>query len=130
MKKLMTICLIISALAVSSDIVSANITNGGFETGDLTGWTYEDANSGHNGATGNALSVTEDYHYSGGHALWGSASLLSDCSAWNGQEDWSRTYAWSDAQNLSDVNSIQLYLTDFRSNPPPLQIGAGDRKSF
>jgi hypothetical protein len=39
MKRLIAICVIMLTLAVLSNIASADITNGGFESGDFTGWS-------------------------------------------------------------------------------------------
>jgi hypothetical protein len=117
MKKLITICIITLISAALPNIASADITNGGFETGDLTGWTAEYTNDGTNYGYSNELYVTSSYHHSGDNALWGYAYIIGDYSGYSDPEsDWSRTYAWSDSQDLSSVTSIQLYLTDFISN--------------
>jgi hypothetical protein len=102
-------------LAVLPNIASADIPNGGFETGDLTGWTPQYTNDGSNWGYVNQLYVTNSYHYSGDYALWGYAYIYSDYSSGE-EDDWARTYAWSESQNLSSVTSIQLYLTNFISN--------------
>jgi hypothetical protein len=39
MKKLIAICIITLTLAVLPNIASADVTNGGFESGDFTGWS-------------------------------------------------------------------------------------------
>ena len=120
MKKLITFCIVLLPLAGLSSFAPAAITNGGFETGDLTGWTPEYTNDGSNGGSSHELYVTDTYHHSGNYALWGKALIVGDYnpdwSQGNLQEDWSRTYAWSDSQNLSSVTSIKLYLTDFQSS--------------
>jgi hypothetical protein len=117
MKKLITICLIMATSTVLSNSASADIVNGGFETGDLANWNTEYTNDGTNYGYGNDAHVTNDYHYSGNYALWGRSDIVGDYSGYSDPEsDWARTYVWSDSQNLSNVSSIQLYLTDFLSN--------------
>jgi hypothetical protein len=68
----------------------------------------------------NQAYATNDYYYSGTHSLWGYAEITGDYnpdwSEGNLQEDWARTYVWSDYQNLSSATSIKLYLSNFVSN--------------
>jgi len=112
-KRLITICIITLTLAAFSNIASA-ITNGGFESGDLTGWTTNYTNDGSNNGYSNQALATNDYHYSGDYALWGYAEVTS--IDWYPAYDFSRTYVWSDYQDLSSVTSIKLYLTSFISS--------------
>ena len=120
MKKLITTCLTMLTLAVLPNIASA-LTNGGFESGSLTpGWNSVYTNDGSNNGNTHEAYVTDDYYYSGDYALWGYAEIIGDYnpdwSEGNLQEDWSRTYVWSDYQDLSGVTSIKLYLTNFTSS--------------
>jgi hypothetical protein len=124
MKKLIVTCLIMAALAVLSNIASANINNGGFESGDLTGWTPDYTNDGSNWGSSYELSVTNSYYHSGQNALWGYAYIVGDISYWE-EDDWEHTYVWSESQDLSNVASIKLYLTAFQSNPDPFGWGFG-----
>lgn len=96
--------------------------NGGFESG-LTDWTsvYED--DGTNTSHSNELNATTSYHYSGASALWGKATIVGDTQyttlpyPWEAPgRDWCHTYVWSGLTNLTNVTSIQLYLTDFQSS--------------
>jgi hypothetical protein len=123
MKKLITFCIVVIPLAGLSSFAPAAITNGGFESG-MTGWTAEYANDGSNYGYNYELSVTDSYHYSGDSALWGKSYIVGDYSYW-AEDDWARTYVWSDSQDLSSVTSIQLHLTDFQSNPDSYNFGWG-----
>lgn len=123
----MATCLIMLTLASLSNIASAAITNGGFESGSLIpGWTADYTNDGSNYGYDNQAYVTNDYHYSGDYALWGYSYIVGDYSGYSDAEsDWARTYVWSDSQNLSNVASVQLHLTDFQSNPYSSDYGWG-----
>jgi hypothetical protein len=114
MKRSMATCLIMLTLAALSNITSAAITNGGFESGDLTGWTSVYTNDGSNGGYNNQASATTNYYYSGTHSLWGYADVTS--VDWHPNYDWSRTYVWSDYQDLSGATSVKLYLSNFISS--------------
>lgn len=114
--------LVLCGLVVSSS-AWAGIVNGGFESG-LTGWTVQTSDDGSNNGWSGSATVVNDYYYSGGSSLRGSASVNGDYSYW-AEDDWSRTYAWSDSANLNGSTSIKFYLTDFQSNPPADSWGWG-----
>lgn len=95
--------------------------NGGFESG-LTGWTSAYEDDGSNTSHSNELYTTTTYHYSGAYALWGKATIVGDVHSGGGNpwdppgRDWCHTHIWSGFTNLTNVTSIQLYLTDFQSS--------------
>lgn len=123
MKKSIAVRIITLTLAVLPSIASADISNGGFESG-MTGWTTEYTNDGTNNGYTNQAYVTTQYHHSGTYSLWGYSDIYRKDSY--PEYDWSRTYVWSAPQNLSSVTSIKLYLTNFLSNYyDPLNWGWG-----
>jgi len=105
------------ALMMLAQPALAGLVNGGFETGNLTGWTSEYY---HNvgGGFANELEVKNTYHYTGSYALWGKAYVLGDGISYP-DDDRTYTYAWSGYQNLTGAVSVSLYLTDFQTNPSP-----------
>jgi len=95
------ICLLVFMFTASFSFGA--LINGGFETGDMTGWTsvYENPEN-------NLCYVASHSFYSGGYALQAVASA--------GANDWTRTYAWSDFQDMSSATAITLQLTDVSFN--------------
>ncbi|MCX5653821.1 MAG: PEP-CTERM sorting domain-containing protein [Planctomycetota bacterium] len=117
-----TILMVSVFLMASASFCFSAPINGGFESG-LTGWTQVNENDGSNWGYSNDLYTTTDYHYSGTSALWGKATIVGDYQAggspypWDAPgRDWSHTHIWSGLTNLTNVTSIQLYLTDFQSS--------------
>jgi hypothetical protein len=80
-------------------------------------------NDGSNLGYTNQAYVTGQYHYSGDYALWGYADITG--TDYHPAYDWSRTYVWSDYQDLSSVTSIKLYLTNFISSSSHSNWGWG-----
>jgi len=120
MKKLITVCLIV---VIATSFVSADLINGGFESG-MAGWTKQFITHGSDFSYINELDTTTSYHYSGGSALWGKATVYGNSVGWP-DDEWTQAYAWSASQNLSNVTSVQLHLTDFVSNTNPPSWGYG-----
>lgn len=101
-RSVMTTCLIMLTLANLSNIASAAVANGGFESGNVIPiWTSESAQYGDNW----------DYIY-----------VVDNEPCWE-EKGWSRINVRSDQQSWSSAASAQLCFSDFQSGLRPYSPG-------
>ena len=121
MKKVLLTAMMILAIAATA---SADVVNGGFETGDTSGW--EEVLSGAAGAVGSTYANSGTYSVaidSTGAGQWSSPNLVQKFSASEGDVASMSAWMLQTALGATDWGTIKLEWKDINGNN--IGIGAG-----